>query len=96
MILFKLKIYFHQFIECHIGTLNRIIHVIGFAFIGVGIIEKSLFWVILGGITQELGHFYQYAKTKRITDSPLYCLKPQLVFAYFPFILIMLYVIFAK
>lgn len=87
---------FKQFIECHNGTLNRIIHIIGFTFIGIGIFEKSLFWVITGGITQELGHFYQYAKTKKLTDSPLYCLKPQLFFAYLPFILIILYVIFSK
>lgn len=91
-----LKNTFKQFIECHNGTLNKIIHIIGFTFIGIGIFEKSPFWVITGGITQELGHFYQYAKTKRLTDSPLYCLKPQLLFAYLPFILIILYVILSK
>ena len=92
----KINNYLEQFIECHNGILNRIIHVIGFALIGIGIMEKSLFWVITGGITQELGHFYQYAKTKKPTDSPLYCLKPQLIFAYLPFFLIILYVVLAK
>ena len=85
-----------QFIRCHNGSINRIIHIVGFALIGIGIVDKSLLLVIIGGITQELGHFYQYAKTRNIKDSPLYCIKPQSLFAYPIFVLIILYVIFAK
>lgn len=91
-----IKKYFKQFIDCHKGTLNRIIHIIGFILIGIGIIEKSLLLVISGGITQELGHVYQYAKTKNFKESPLYCLKPQSIFAYPLFILIILYVLLVK
>lgn len=72
------------------------IHLIGFAMIGLGIIEKNIFLVLGGGITQELGHVYQYAKTKKFKHSPLSCLKPQSIFAYPIFILIILYVLFAK
>jgi len=85
-----------QFIVCHDGLLNKLIHLLGFSLIGFGIIEKSLFLVIAGGITQELGHFYQYAKTKKYKYSPLNCLKPQSLFAYPIFFLIILYIILAK
>lgn len=85
-----------QFIRCHKGTVNRIIHVIGFSLIGIGIWDKSLLFVFGGGITQEFGHVYQYAKTRNIKDSPFYCIKPQSFFAYPIFILIIIYVIFAK
>jgi hypothetical protein len=88
-----MKNYLKQFITCHEGTLNRIIHVIGFALIGLGIFQKSLIWVAVGALTQELGHVYQYLKTKNPKDSPMYCFKPQLIFAYPPFLLIVLYVI---
>lgn len=88
--------YFRQFIDCHDGTLNRAIHMVGFFLIGLGIIEKSLWLVFAGGVTQELGHMYQYAKTHKLKDSPLYCLKPQSVFAFPIFILIVLYVIVTK
>lgn len=88
--------YFKQFIACHKGTLNKIIHLIGFTLIGIGVVEKSLFLVLAGGITQELGHFYQYFKTKNFKESPLYCLKPQSIFVLPLFILIILYVILAE
>ena len=88
--------YLNQFIGCHKGTINRIIHIIGFALIGLGIIEKSLVYVCAGGSAQELGHMYQYLKTRKLTDSPVYCIKPQLIFAYPLFILIILYILFFK
>lgn len=88
--------YSNQFVECHDGVSNRVIHIIGFTFIGFGIIEKNLPLVIVGGITQELGHFYEYFKTKHPKANPLYCLKSQSIFAYPIFILIILYIIFAK
>lgn len=91
-----LKKYLKQFIACHNGTVNKLVHVIGFALVGIGVFEKSILYVIFGGVTQELGHFYQYAKTRNFKESPLYCVKPQLIFAYPLFILIILYVLLAK
>ncbi len=85
-----------QFIHCHVGTINRLLHVAGFTLIGIGIFKLSLTLVIAGGVIQELGHFYQYAQTKNFRDSPLHCLKPQLIFAYPVFGLIVLYVLLAK
>lgn len=70
-----IKKYFRQFVECHQGTLNKIIHIVGFTIIGVEIIEKSLLFVIIGGITQELGHFYQYFKTKESKRKPFILFK---------------------
>ncbi len=81
-----------QFIRCHKGTINRLLHIVGFSLIGLGIWQKSLLLVIGGGITQELGHFYQYARTRNYKDNPLFCLKPQVSFAYPFFILIIVYV----
>lgn len=92
MIALRLK----EFIRCHKGTLNRVLHIVGFSLIGVGIWQKSFFFAIAGAITQELGHFYQYAKTKNIKDSPFYCLKPQALFAYPIFILILVYIWLAR
>lgn len=92
----NIKKLFNEFVICHDGTVNKLIHIVGFATIGVGIIEKSLFYVIAGGVIQESGHFYQYFKTKQYKYSPLSCLKPQSLFAYPIFILIILYVLFAR
>lgn len=91
-----LRKYLRQFIRCHKGTLNRIVHIIGFSLVGIGIFERSLLFVILGGGVQEIGHVYQYLKTRDPKDSPLYCLKPQSIFAFPLFILIVLYVILAR
>lgn len=91
-----LKKYLKEFIYCHNGTFNKIIHVVGFTVLGIGVIEKSLSFVIIGGITQELGHVYQYLKTKNPQESPLYCLKPQSIFAFPLFILLVAYVLVAK
>lgn len=91
-----LKKQLYQFIGFHEGMVNKLFHIAGFTLIGIGIVEKSLLFVILGGITQELGHFYQYSKTKKPKDSPLNGLKPQSVFAIPIFILIVLYVVLAK
>lgn len=88
--------YWNQFVGYHTGTINKLIHVVGFALIGVGVFEKSLSLVIAGGLTQELGHFYEYYRTKTPQSSPWACVKPQSIFAYPLFILIILYVIWAK
>lgn len=85
-----------QFIGCHKGLINNLLHIVGLSLIGIGIWQKSLLLVLAGGIVQELGHIYQYAKTRNIKDSPFYCLKPQLIFAYPIYILIIIYVIVAK
>ncbi len=92
----SLNKYLKSFIDFHEGLLNRIIHIVGFALIGVGIAEKSLLFVAVGGITQELGHFYQYAKTKKAKDNPLNGLKSQSLFAIPLFILIVLYIVLTK
>ncbi len=85
-----------EFLNFHEGKLNKVIHILGFAILGLGILEKNLALVIVGGVTQELGHFYQYARTKREKDSPWHGLKSQSIFAIPIFILIVLYVAFAK
>ena len=60
----KLKQHFLEFIGCHGGTVNRILHMIGFILIFVGIIIKNVYIVLVGAVVQEIGHFYQYSKTK--------------------------------
>jgi len=88
-----LKKYFSQFIDCHHGIFNKILHLIGFGMIGAGIFNKNLSFVIAGALIQELGHFYQYSKTRKLKDSPWHCLRPQLLFAYPILALITLYVL---
>lgn len=88
--------YLKQLIECHDGTVNRLIHLVGFVLIGLGIMEKSLMLVIAGFVIPESGHFYQYAITKNIKYSPLFCFKPQLIFVFPLFILTILYVMLTK
>jgi len=88
--------YLKEFIECHEGVLNRIIHIAGLGIIVWGIFEKSVSLVILGALIQEGGHFYQYWKTGDKKYSPWFCFKPQLFFAYPLFILIILYIIFTR
>lgn len=87
---------FAQFVRCHHGTINIVVHVIGFGLVGFGVWEKSVLLIITGAITQELGHVYQYLKTRNIKDSPLYCIKPQAFFAYPLFIFLILYAWLAK
>lgn len=86
----------NEFINFHEGTINKLLHIAGFSLLGLGIVQKSLFWVVVGGVTQELGHFYQYYKTKRPQDNPLLGIRSQSIFAIPLFILIVLYVYFAK
>lgn len=92
----KMQKLFNEFVICHDGTANRLIHILGFLTIGIGIIEKNLFYVLLGGIIQELGHFYQYYTTKNYKYSPLFSIKPQSLFFLPIYILMVLYVIFAR
>lgn len=80
-----------QFIRCHHGTINILVHIVGFTIVGVGVWQKSVLLIIGGALFTELGHFYQYAKTRNIKDSPFYCVKPQAFFAYPVFILLALY-----
>ncbi|HSX39063.1 MAG TPA: hypothetical protein VLI92_00495 [Candidatus Saccharimonadales bacterium] len=88
--------YLKDFIVCHNGIVNKLFHIIGFTIIGFALVEKSLVLLILGGLTQELGHFYQYSKTNNIKYSPLYCVKPQALFAYPIFLLMVFYIIFTR
>lgn len=85
-----------RFVRCHHGTINILVHIVGFAAIGLGIWQKSILLIIGGAVVQELGHFYQYAKTRDIKDSPFYCVKPQTFFAYPLFILLIVYAWLAK
>ena len=85
---------FNDFVHCHNGAFNRLIHVLGFLLIGVGIYQKSLFILFLGIAAQESGHFYQHYKTGNFRDSPLYCLKSQSIFAIPIYIIIITYVLF--
>ena len=85
--------YLKQFIECHEGVVNKLIHIGGFILIGWGIINRNAWLVILGGLFQELGHVYQYGKTHNFKYSPRYCFKPQLIFAYPLFGLVILYIL---
>lgn len=87
---------FEEFIAFHHGVFNRILHLAGFAMIGLGIFEKSLLLVITGAVVQELGHVYQYLKTRDPKDNPLRGLKAQSIFAIPLFILIIIYVVIAK
>lgn len=88
--------YLKQLIECHEGTVNRLIHLVGFVLIGFGLMEKSLMLVIAGFVVPESGHFYQYAITKNIKQSPLFCFRPQLIYVFPLFVLAVLYVVLAK
>ncbi len=83
-----------QFIHCHHGKINRILHLIGLITLGYGVWQKNLTLLIAGAIIQEIGHVYQYYKTGQLKDSPLSCIKPQSVFAYPIFIGLVLYVVF--
>jgi len=87
---------FKQFIRCHHGAVNIAVHVLGFTLVGVGVWQRSVLIIIAGALAQEAGHFYQYARTRNIKDSPLYCLKPQALLAYPLFILLILYAWLSK
>ena len=76
--------------------MNLALHLIGLGLIGLGIIEKSLTPVIIGAIIQESGHCYAYARTGDPRQSPRYCVKPQLFFAYPLLGLIVLYIVLSK
>jgi hypothetical protein len=88
-----LKKYFIQFVDCHEGNINKVLHVIGLSLVGIGIYYKSLAFVLVGSVVQELGHTYQYLKTRDPKASPWHCLKPQSIFAYPILILIIIYVV---
>jgi len=85
--------YFKEFIKCHDGMVNRLLHIIGFIIIYFGIIKINIWWFIVGTIIQEIGHVYQYLKTKKIIYHPLYCFKPQLIFAFPIYIAFMIYIL---
>lgn len=79
---------------CHEWNVNKFLHFIGFSLVFLWIIYKNIYLVLLGGIIQELGHVYQYYQTKDKKHSPFTCMKPQSLFAYPIFFLIIMYVIF--
>ncbi|MBI2797795.1 hypothetical protein HYX70_00665 [Candidatus Saccharibacteria bacterium] len=85
-----------EFMRCHQGKVNLLLHVVGYSLVGVGIWQKSFWYVIAGAIVQELGHFYQYVKTKNYKDSPLYCLRSQVLFALPALSLILIYIWIAR
>ena len=82
------------FIDCHEGFLNKALHIIGLLVLFYGLLEKSLLFVLLGAFIQELGHVYQYIRTKEKKASPWTCLKPQSVFAYPLLVVAIIYVLF--
>ncbi len=92
----KITQMFKEFIACHKGMVNRIFHVVGIVMVIVGLFNKDLAIFIVGAFTQEFGHVYQYLKTKQYKYSPLFCLKPQLLFAYPLFLVGILYILFSK
>ena len=69
---------------------GTILHVIGFSLVFLGVSYLNVWLVLLGGVVQEFGHFYQYWKTSLLKHSPLTCVKPQSLFAYPIFLLIIL------
>ncbi len=85
-----------EFGDFHHGKFNIALHLLGFGLIGWGVVEKSLVLVVVGAIVQELGHVYQYFKTRDPKDNPINGLKSQSIFALPIFILIVIYVIVAK
>ncbi|MBT4446550.1 hypothetical protein HOA92_00790 [archaeon] len=89
----NIKHLFLEFIGCHGGKVNRFLHVLGLALILTSIFQKNIYLLIIGAIFQEMGHFYQYYKTKNKSESPLQCLKPQLLFAYPLLIIIIIYIL---
>ena len=83
--------YLKDFLECHSGKINGVLHVIGLALQGVAIFEKSIPLFVLGGVSQELGHVYQYVKTGKTEHSPWFCARSQHFLAHILFVLVVLY-----
>jgi len=83
-----------DFIICHEGILNKVLHGIGLILIIISIWQKEIIFLIIGGLIQESGHFYQYYKTKLIQHSPKQCVKTQVIFAYPVFAIIAAYILF--
>lgn len=46
--------------EFHKGTVNRGLHLVGFFLVAMGVWNFSILAVVIGSITQELGHIYQH------------------------------------
>ena len=91
-----MNIYLKQFIECHDGIVNKLIHVVGVIIIIFGIYYKNIPIVLLGFLVPELGHTYQYWKTKNIKYAPWFCIKSQLRIVPPVIILIILYILLTK
>ncbi len=83
-----------EFIECHTGKMNAVLHVIGLMLFGNSLVEKNVLLVIAGGFSMELGHVFQYSITRNRKHSPWYCAKSQFFIAHALFILAILYVLF--
>ena len=87
---------YKEFITCHEGVVNRIFHIVGITLVIFGLLNKDIVLFIVGAFTQEFGHVYQYLKTKQYKYSPLFCFKPQLLFAYPLFLIGALYILFSN
>lgn len=72
----------HEFISCHHGRANRLLHVVGTLVTFAAVLGKSLLILGLGLAIQEAGHFYQFAKTRKRQHSPVTCLRGQFLFAF--------------
>lgn len=48
--------------EFHQGSVNHIVHFIGFTILGYGLGKPNLILIILSPIIMELGHLYNYAR----------------------------------
>ena len=46
--------------DFHHGSINHILHAVGFTILGYGLGTKSLFFIIISPFIMELGHFYNY------------------------------------
>jgi len=48
--------------DFHKGTVNHILHFIGFTILGYGLGKPSLLLIILSPFIMELGHLYNYSR----------------------------------
>lgn len=48
--------------DFHRGSINHLIHFIGFTVLGYGLGKPNLILIIISPFIMELGHFYNYSK----------------------------------
>ena len=90
-----LQTWFHKLIACHKGTINRLLHVVGIGLVFIALFQKSILLLIAGAVLQELGHFYEYWRTRDPKSSPWYCFRPQMIF-WVVLVLIIGYILFTR